>query len=389
MQHTEFTRKQRRKYHKFLQSDHDFRVWVDVLTMEEKHVSRLDLLDGQVNLIPEGPIKRTSSVVLSDPEGALRYGGGYTYDDKGELWFNRILRVSHQVDVPGLGEVVSIPFVGVPTGMGHEGAEVSLEMVDKTYLALIGVAERCFPRGMNAAEALRLILLSVGEEHIRIPPSRRVLSRPYTIGMHPDIFPWHVAERLAERELHWDLFYAADGFATARPARSNRARMDYDDVLSLPSSSVSYSEFSNFVKVVSHRMVKKKRVTKTGRAQIPNTSRLSPKNLGRNGVPRRLPVLVSDNNLTTRKAVDKRADNVLREVSHIGLDQSYELIPAFHLDNGDILKLPYGIDRVKFSVASIPLTCTGNMTVGHNKWVSKPVKSRKRRKPARGGRQRD
>ena len=85
-------------YHDYLQSDHDFRVWADVLTIEQKYVGTLDLLDGQQNYAngSEGP-HRTGSVILSDPEGALNFGSDYLRDEKGVLWINRLIQVWHEV----------------------------------------------------------------------------------------------------------------------------------------------------------------------------------------------------------------------------------------------------------------------------------------------------
>src|SRR5690349_133613 len=103
MQHRHLGEAGLKKYHDWLQSDHDFKIWAEVLNMEEHPVNDVDVLDGQINFNSgeDGP-DRTASVVLSDPEHALSFGMSFAEDDTGELWVNRLLRIRHSVDVPTL-----------------------------------------------------------------------------------------------------------------------------------------------------------------------------------------------------------------------------------------------------------------------------------------------
>lgn len=376
------------KYHAHLQSDHDFRVYADVLTLEQTFVNSVDILDGQVNYAAtnEGS-ERTASLTLSDPEGALDFGVSFSRDDTGELWVNRLVRVRHQVDVPGIGTVTAIPFIGLPTVVGRKGGEVALELGDKSLLADHGVRPRTYKKGARVDLVLRSILYDLtGERYLRIPVTSKKLSRSYTVGMGENsLTPWSAFKMIAYNEMRWRAYYSCDGYAVCEPLTTAKTKVPIPYVLSLPDSSADFSSFINYVKVTSRRQVQNKSkngkpkgkpyvVIYEGVAVLPSDHDLSEQGLARNGVPRTLPLVIDDNNLKNSAEVTTKAKNSLYSGSGVGTDQSYEIIPVFHLDKGDMLDLPMGIGVVPFDRASIPLGVGGNMTLGKQKWVSNPVK---------------
>ena len=390
MQHIEYGAAWLAAYHAHLQRDHDYRVWADVLDLSERLVSTVDILDGQVNVSvnnDSGP-DRTGTVVLSDPEGALSYGTAYAEDDHGVLWVNRLVRLRHSTVVPSLGQVDTTCLVGVPTSANRSGAELSLELGDKSLLADHGVRPRSFGKGANVGDVLRTILGDLtGEQHMRIPPTSARLSVPYTTGMGDDVLtPWRLAKSIAGRECGWRLYYSADGYATAEPTNTARPDVQVEAVLALPDASTSFTEFKNYSKATSRREITTA-ATKTrksssytiiyeGVAVLPPSDRLSETALARNGVPRTLPIVTSDDNLVNQDQVNARAVSELQAASGVDSEPGYEVMPFFHLDQGDYLNLPLGIGRVPFDAASIPLGVGGNMTLGTVKWVSAPVKVR-------------
>lgn len=405
-------RSDRRAYHQYLQSDHDFRIRADVLTLEEKHVGGLDVLDGQVNLQRTQP-NRTATLTLSDPEGALSFGTSFARDDKHVLWVNRLVRIRHEVTVPGLGDVEATCMVGVPTAVGRNGGEVSLELGDKSLLADHGVRPRTYKKGQNVRAVLVSLLSDLtGERHFRIPPTKRVLSRPYTVGMGDNaLTPWAAFRRIAAKEAHWRAFYSCDGYATCVPARDARASIDVADLLALPNASATFTEFINYAKVTSRREPPNKKPKKgakdkkesnirliihSGVAVLPPSHDLSMQSLNRNGVPRLLPLVVEDDDLRTQRDVNDRVRDELQHGSDIDYQQAYETMPFFHLDHGDYLDLPMGIGKVAFMEGSIPLGTGGNMTVGARKWVSRPIRVKRvrsqttvKRRKHKGGKQDD
>src|SRR5690606_35753482 len=131
----------------------------------------------------DGP-DRTASITISDPEHALQFGMKFSEDASGVLWANRLVRIQHQVHVPALGfDVRATVMVGVPTAVSRRGAEIGLELGDKSLLADHGVRPRTFKKGTNVGSVIRFLLRDVcGERHLRIPVTRKRLSKPYTVG---------------------------------------------------------------------------------------------------------------------------------------------------------------------------------------------------------------
>jgi hypothetical protein len=202
MQHVERGRDALTAYHEYLQSDHDYQVWVEILTLEEREVGEAVLLDGQVNYSTDsddGP-ERTASVVLSDPEGALQFGTQYAEDDSGTIWVNRLVRLKHEVEVPGWGLFTTTCMVGLPTAASRQGGEVGLELGDKSLLMDHGVRPRTFKRGTNVRVALVALCRMTGEHHYRIPKTDKKLSKPYTVGMGEDsLTPWAAFDLRADQ----------------------------------------------------------------------------------------------------------------------------------------------------------------------------------------------
>lgn len=376
-------------YHEYLQSDHDFRVWADVLTLEQKYVGTLDLLDGQQNYAngDDGPV-RTGSVTLSDPEGALNFGTDYLRDPKGVLWINRLVQVWHEVTVPVYGDFTTSCIVGLPTSVARSGAEVSLEMGDKSLLADHGVRPRTYKKGERVDLVLRSILEDcTGEKFMRIPRTKKTLSRLYSVGMGEDqLTPWQAFKRIAKQEMGWRAYFDGLGWAVAEPNSAAKNPVEVHSLLALPSAATSLTDLSNYARVTSHRTPVNKKSTKKDESQSGTTiiydsivalradNELSEQSLARNDVPRTLPIVVVNDDLKTLNDTLDQATSTLKNDSGLDSDQSHEIVPLFHLEPFDFVKLPEGVGNVRLDNASIPFGTGGNMAVGTHKWVSRPSK---------------
>lgn len=394
-------------YHEYLQSDHDFRMWADVLTLEQQYVDTLDLLDGQGNYSNgnDGPV-RTGSVTLSDPEGALNFGVDYLRDPSGVLWINRLIQVWHEVTVPGYGDFTTSCIVGLPTSVARSGAEVSLEMGDKSLLADHGVRPRTYKKGQRVDLVLRSILEDcTGEKFMRIPLTKRTLSRPYTVGMGEDsLTPWQAFKRIAEQELGWRAYYDGLGWAVAEPISEIKNPVEIHSLLALPSAAASFTDFSNYARVTSHRTMKNKKKRKKAKqgvkvlfdsiVALPVDNELSEQSLARNSVPRTMPLMIVNDDLKTLGDTLTQATNELKTDSGLDSNRNYEVIPMFHLEPFDYLSLPNGVGAVRLADGvSVPYGTGGNMTIGGHQWVSKAsnvkrLRSKKtvHRKKKKGGR---
>lgn len=370
-------------YNRFVQGDHDFEVWVDVCSLEERPLYQVPLLDGQVNLNDDDGPDRTCSLTISDPGHALSFGQKFAFDDRAVVWVNRLLKVRHRVWVPTLQVprfVTATPFVGVPTSAARNGAELGLELSDKSLLATHGVREKTYKKGARASDVLVDILRDAGERHYRIPKSDKRLKRAYTVGMKdPSIWSWPQARRIARKELNWRLEVKSDGWIVAEHLHAHRARYEVESLYDLPQGQTDFTEFGNYVRVTSRRTRKKITETWQGIAQLPAHHDLSASSLARNGSPRFLPLILEDDSLKSKKQVDDRVVQELKSVSDIRYDQSYAIVPPFHLDNHDHLAMPDDVGTVPWDEGSLPLGTGGEATVGAHRWVSKPVTVRRRR----------
>lgn len=379
---------------------HDFAVAVEVLDLNEKPVGTATFDDGQINLQPPANgIRRTASLTLFDPEGALDFATSAAWSGT-SLWANRLVRVTHTVAVPpypgapetAWRDVDCVCFVGVPRAMSRDGAEVDVELDDKAALANRGSMPYTVHKGHNAVDAIKKIMTDrTGEFRFRFPTSPRRLSRPYSVGWDDTASPFAVASKIARRELGMQLLYAADGALLLRKKPTTSSlRVPY---LTAPAvGDVDFSGMDNRVQVTGKAKESKvgsgknKQTIKTqpqAIAQVPSRDLDSPASLARKGVPRYLPLLVADDSLTTLAQVKAAAVEKLTAADGPAVTRQTSCVPFFHADADDIVTLEVKGDdtAMRLVTCSIPLGVGGDMTIGAQARVRKPkrVKSHVRR----------
>lgn len=383
-----------RAYLARLQGSHDFAVEVDVMTMEERVVGRARFLDGQVNINDADP-RRTASMTIADPAGALDFSSASAYSGTA-LWANRLVRARHVLEVPGYGEVTAVAFVGVPTAMSRNGGEVSVELADKSALAMTGAASYTVRKGGYAHSAIIAILRDCcGEAHFRVPAYARRLSRDYAVGLSDDASPWTICQQIAANELGLRLLYSNDGYVLLR-AQPSTPIIDLGYVTQPADTSIDFTAAKNYASVTGG-LVKKTvgRVTTASRAYstatVPASSTISPEYLARNGVVRRLPVVVSEDAYTTTTQTAARARSELAKAA-VSQDVKASAVPVFHLDVDDVVTV-HADDRtqtLRFSSGSFPLGVGGggegsaDMSIGAKVWVSRTAQPRVSSRLARG-----
>lgn len=368
-----------RAYYSHLFSPHDYRLVLDVLTLEEKPFGTLCFLDGQVDLVRDADIRRTASLTISDPGGALDFTGASSWST-GSVWADRMVRVRHIIYVPGVGAVTSIPFVGVPSSISRSGAEVDLELQDKTALALHGCPPMQQTKGTNAVDAIQNFLSQrTGERKFRMPRSKVRLSQDYAVGWDDSTSPWKVCQQIAKQELGMVLTYSCDGYVLLRKAPSHPSFSAPGIVTAQAVSSVDLTTLKNWVRVDGKQTSKtKNNVTTTSQpqaiAQLKAGDQLSAQSLSRNGVPIYRPVIVAADGLTTTAKVKDRAEAVLAANDRLKRDPAFSCVPFFHADVDDIVAfgVPGSDPHVRLGDCSIPLGVSGDMTVGMHATVSKP-----------------
>lgn len=370
-------------------SSHDYRIAVELLTLNETPAGSLALLDGQINLQSGDAVRRTASITVSDPAGMLDRTGVTTLEDA-SIGPNRVIRLVHTIEVPAtqVGNTlvapftVSVPcFIGPPSTMNRNGADVSIELQDKTALATRGVSAYTAAKGTNARSAIRDILAKkTGEFRFNLGSGTRRLSKPYAVGLADDAAPWVVASKIASAELGMQLLYSCDGYVTLRtkPAVST---LTIPYLTEPASSATDFTTVNNFVQVTGKKTTTTSKTpggsTATVTTQPQATAQitdgpLAPAALARKGVPRLLPKVIADDGYTTLTQVKWKADLELAGSDQFEGSPSFACVPVFHLDADDIVTVTgeNGSMAVRLEQASIPLGTSGDMSIGTHRWVS-------------------
>lgn len=367
-------------YHAHLLSSHDFQIYVDVLNLDEQLTGSATFLDGQKNILPpsNGPVRQNATLTLSDPAGALDFSDGSAWSGT-HIWVDRLVRVRHVVDVPGYGEITAVPFIGPPTAISRDGAEVQVALADKAALAIRGARPYTAVKGANAVKAIKTILeYCTGEFRFRFPTNPRRLSKAYSVGWSDEASPALIAGKIASAELGMQLLVSCDGYWLLRPLPSDPVA-DLGYVTEVANASADFSSLSNFAIV--NGAVKSKKVganTVTTRpistATVAESSSVSPERLQRKGVVRRLPVVITEDAYKNVTQTATRAKAEVAKGSKVGDEIGATVVPMLHLDADDIgIVHPSDTSSrtIRLQQSSIPFGVGGDMTLGHTAWVSK------------------
>jgi hypothetical protein len=240
---------QQAAYHARIFSSHDYRITAEVLTLDERVTGQVTLLDGQVNITgSDAEVRRTATMSVSDPAGALDFAGAATWSGT-SVWLSRLVRITHSVHVPALGRTITVtPFIGPPSKITRDGAEVSVELQDKTALSNRGAQPFTVAKGAVATTAIKQILQRTGEFRFRFGTYSKRLTKSYSVGWADETSPWAVAKRIAGEQLGAELIYSCDGYALLRPVPGSVA-LHVPFVTAQPQAGVDFSRISNYVRV--------------------------------------------------------------------------------------------------------------------------------------------
>lgn len=345
-------------FHKALGDHHNIRVRVQVLNLEHDTLGSLtdDLLDGQVNLDADGEVTRNATVTFLDRHKALDFDSDSP--SNGALYANRLLRISYEVRVEDIDELVSVPLItGVVTKVDRTGDEVNVECQGKEHLAL-GQAWQpmTIKKGVTKTDAIKRILRErAGEHRFDFPDLNEKLSRRVSLGRESQ--PWLVAQKLAH-SMNRQLFY--DGRGVCRLRRfPDQARFTFRDgtgglVTTSPQVTYSMDEVRNAVWVKGGKPKARKNDT-TDPAQdgdrkdkergvahflaAPRAHPLSPQRLGRNGTPRYLLHVIDNDHIRSEKKAREVAHRVLHHKLRQLVEVTFDSLPVPDLEPEDRFKL--------------------------------------------------
>jgi hypothetical protein len=375
-------------------SNHDFAISVDVLKLDHTPIRSLTgvTLDGQVNIQRDSAVARTATFSFDDPDHSLHLDADSPWE--GAVYADRMIQVRHTITVPGVGAVTAVPFVGPIVKVSRDGDTLNVECQDKTCLAITGTAPVTVKKGMNAVAAIRRIMSSAaGENRFRLPSGiNRNLQKAYSTGWHEDASPWAVCSRIA-KQLHRQLYYSCDGYLSLRtiPKQSlltatgavitSNPQVDYDatQVNNMVRVSGTMAPPKSKTKKKSASAGKESPTTKLQAVAVAAPSHpLSPQRLGRNGVPRYMPVVIEGATYKSLAEARQLASDTLDLDLIMTTGVSFDMIPVFHLDVGDVITAQTDMGRVvvRLQEASIPLSVSGDMSVGTQRGVSRGRKTR-------------
>lgn len=378
-------------YVAYLFRTHDFSIQVDMLNLDHSPIKSLvdvtaQLLDGQVNIQRDQAVQRTATFQFLDPDHALALDPDSPW--QGPYFPDRMVRVRHTVTVPGLGQVVATPFIGPITKVSRDGELIDVECQDKASLALTGCPPVKCSKGMNAVDAIRRIMRDgAGENRFRLPEgTKRNLHKVYQCGWHDDAAPWVVAQRIAG-QLNMQLLYSCDGYLTLRKLPSQpTVTVTGASLTSEPAVDFDSSEVVNIVRVAgtlapprqrnrnrdARPQVERNPTKITATAVAAASHPLAPGRLGRNGVPRYLPENIEDKVYKSMAQARDLATTTLADGLTLTTGVSFDMVPLFHLDVGDLVvaQTPKGKVTVRLYEGSIPLSVSGDMSVGVQRRVS-------------------
>jgi hypothetical protein len=137
---------------------HDFAIAIDIIGLDHTQIRSVTshTLDGQINVQRDGAVQRTATFTFDDPDHSLHLDADSPWE--GAVFADRMVRVRHQVTVPGLGAVTSVPFVGPIVKVSRDGDTISVECQDKASLALTGGPPVKVSKGADAVASIRKIM---------------------------------------------------------------------------------------------------------------------------------------------------------------------------------------------------------------------------------------
>lgn len=366
---------QQAAYHARLFGSHDFRITAEILTLDERVTGQVTLLDGQINVTgSDAEVRRTATMKVSDPAGALDFAGSSTWSGS-TVWLDRLIRITHSIYVPALSRTITVtPFIGPPSKLTRNGAEVDVELQDKTALSNRGAQPFTVAAGAVATTAIKQILQRTGEFRFRFGTYSKRLTKSYSVGWADETSPWAIAKKIAGEQLGAELIYSCDGYALLRPVPGSVA-LQVPFVTAQPQAGVDFSRISNYVRVEGKATETQvgsstKTVQPLAAAQVAEGD-LRPSALARQGKLRYLPTLIQSDAYTTEAQARTAAAKALESASRVQQEPTFACVPFFHLDADDIIRFttPSGTVDARLNNSSIPLGAE-EMSVGYVRWVS-------------------
>jgi hypothetical protein len=339
-----------------LRASYEMRIRASLLDLEGDTLRPLRVTDGQVNGDAGGVPTRTASVDMLDAP---------------EVGPNRMVRVEYGVlTAAGWVDLPLITGVVPPNGAERQGRVTSVTLHGKESLAFAPVLRPVtVPGRMHADKAIRVLLGEhSGETRFDLGDMPR-LGRDVTVERGESL--WSGVQTIARR-VGRQVFYDGRGVCVGRRPPGNRSVTFRDgnrgSVLSVPARSMSGEDVINVVDVTGGTPKGAKKPIRVPALVAPSSHPLSPRKLGRNGVPRSLPLAIEDDSIRSTAEARERQRAELRDGLRRGLEVAVDVVPDPRVEELDLVGVQFDFWSVsvrlrRWSIGLRP----GPMSIGVHK----------------------
>lgn len=325
---------------RLLRSSHWVATTIDVLDLDHKFQGSLSssFLSGSVNVDATAEVTRSMSAEFF--ESRMNVPIVPRSPSMGAAYQKRMLQATYHVW--DRNHRFSFPvFTGPIDKVDRDGEILKIECQGKEILSSGAIwSSKDYPSGWNKSSLIQDILTTMsGEAFYDIEPTDQITAEK-TVLDRENSTVWSTVKSLAE-SMGKTAFYNGSGRLQIRSLPGSPAlTVDPTYALGDPQDSYSSESTANAVEVTgaTPRGSKKPLVAKVF---APDEHPLSAKNLGRNGVPRFLPIIEQNQDLKTQAAVENRADSLLREALLQSIDVAIPLIPIPGIDERDLIRFEF------------------------------------------------
>jgi hypothetical protein len=381
--------------HDLLESSHNIYIRVRLLDLEHKYIADLSnrFVDGQVNIDADAEVTRSLDIVIADPNKSINIDADSP--DEGAMYLNNMISVVYVVHSPSGHLSFDIPvFCGPIDQLSRNGAFIDVTCLGKESLSMANMwKSRSFKKNLAKTHVIKIILNSImGENKTNVPERKARLPRNLSLGRANK--PWVAAKWLAS-SMGCQLFYDGRGVARFRAMPSKSVFVFREkNMTSVPEFGYDLSDVVNAVEVIGAKPKGAKHKLRL-RMVAPRSHPLSPFRLGRNGVPRVLPLFIEDDQLKNKREMRARAKRELRNGLLEAIDAAFDSLPIPHLEELDVSRLSVDDYAMSFRLRTmtIPLVASGTSSIGYLKRVTPPrgrravrrKRKRNRKKRSRNG----
>lgn len=358
-------------------------VRVMVMYLDHSAVTRdyHAVIDGQVTIDTFADVITTANLTLLDPTMSI----GWEPDSPNDFpHLRRMVQIIDSRYVSALGTWVDCPvFTGPVNTFDRDGATVSIGAESKARLAMGNFgANHTWAAKTKVVDVIASMLTTwAGETSARIhlPSISHTIPEKLTVHQTDTIWP-HIVRLV--HSVGMVCFYDAAGhFRMRGPAASPSLTVDYQSLCSPVRVDRQAPDIKNRWIVLGPKpKAHKQRVAVT--LDLPDANPWSAKNLGRNGVPRRLTVELQPGHVKNAAVAHKIAAHARDDAVRVSQQVSADMLPIPNVEPYDLVKLvdpKIGTFLARANQYTLPLGTGGPATIGAIKRVSLQPRGRGRR----------